>query len=276
MVEKTIVTHGGNAHRDDFLTCAILLEKYPACTIIRTDDKKTIASADIVVDVGGVYDPAGKRYDHHQDLNLPCSLILVLEHEFGIKKYPQAIRFLDHADRFGLDKAKSMFNQTVMPSMIENAVLAWFSEQKEIPQWSNAWFMLLNIGRGLYKELRDYNECANVVWSDVKNGITDFMRYDLPAGVILITSKNIRTDTLIQVFADNHERIIGIIKPSTRGGGFEIISANNNPVFRPANITVFPEIFTHKTGFLRVVDASWDEITSRIDVLLKQGLNHTI
>lgn len=34
--------------------------------IIRSRDPEQLASCDIVVDVGGVYDPKQHRYDHHQ------------------------------------------------------------------------------------------------------------------------------------------------------------------------------------------------------------------
>ena len=34
--------------------------------LVRTRDPSTLATCDIVVDVGGVYDPSKHRYDHHQ------------------------------------------------------------------------------------------------------------------------------------------------------------------------------------------------------------------
>ncbi len=62
----TIVTHGGSFHPDDVFAVATLLLKYPEAKVVRTRDKEVIASADIVVDVGMTYDPAGRRFDHHQ------------------------------------------------------------------------------------------------------------------------------------------------------------------------------------------------------------------
>lgn len=65
----TIVTHSGQFHTDDVFAVAtlqLLLEKDFSPTIIRTRDEKIINNADYVVDVGEVYDPAAKRFDHHQ------------------------------------------------------------------------------------------------------------------------------------------------------------------------------------------------------------------
>ena len=42
------------------------LDEYKDASIVRTRDPEVIAKADIVVDVGAVYDPATHRYDHHQ------------------------------------------------------------------------------------------------------------------------------------------------------------------------------------------------------------------
>ena len=64
-----IVTHSGSFHADDVFAIAafqLLLGK-ENIEVIRTRDEDIIASADYVVDVGGVYDHDSKRYDHHQN-----------------------------------------------------------------------------------------------------------------------------------------------------------------------------------------------------------------
>jgi uncharacterized UPF0160 family protein len=61
-----IATHNGVFQADDVFAVATLLLIHPKARVIRTRDPKELASADIVVDVGGVYDPDTKRYDHHQ------------------------------------------------------------------------------------------------------------------------------------------------------------------------------------------------------------------
>lgn len=39
---------------------------FKGATLVRTRDPAKLAECSVVVDVGGVYDPAQQRYDHHQ------------------------------------------------------------------------------------------------------------------------------------------------------------------------------------------------------------------
>lgn len=61
-----IVTHNGPFHADDVLAVAILRLAGINGTVTRTRNPELIGSADVVVDVGGVHDPARGRFDHHQ------------------------------------------------------------------------------------------------------------------------------------------------------------------------------------------------------------------
>ncbi|RKO95029.1 metal-dependent protein hydrolase, partial [Caulochytrium protostelioides] len=60
--------HSGTFHADEALAIAMLkrLPAYANATVVRTRNPAVYNAADIVVDVGGVYDPARHRYDHHQ------------------------------------------------------------------------------------------------------------------------------------------------------------------------------------------------------------------
>ena len=66
MNDKTIVTHNGNFHADDVFSIAALKIIFPSFTLIRTRDNAIINDADVVIDVGGQYDPETNRFDHHQ------------------------------------------------------------------------------------------------------------------------------------------------------------------------------------------------------------------
>lgn len=72
-MEKTIIprsfgTHDGSFHADEVTACALLL----LCGLIdrdkihRTRDPEALSHCEYVCDVGGVYDPSIKRFDHHQ------------------------------------------------------------------------------------------------------------------------------------------------------------------------------------------------------------------
>ncbi|MFT7053414.1 MAG: uncharacterized UPF0160 family protein [Psychromonas sp.] len=62
----TIATHNGNFHADDVFSIAALKMIFPSFKLIRTRDLALIGKADIVLDVGGEYDPDAGRFDHHQ------------------------------------------------------------------------------------------------------------------------------------------------------------------------------------------------------------------
>jgi uncharacterized UPF0160 family protein len=61
-----IVTHGGKFHADDAWAVAVLNVVFPNSDIVRTRDPALIEAADFAVDVGGIWDPATGRFDHHQ------------------------------------------------------------------------------------------------------------------------------------------------------------------------------------------------------------------
>jgi len=69
MIEKlSFGTHDGSFHADEVTACALLLvfNLIDRAKIVRTRDEKVLVCCEYVCDVGGVYDPQSKRFDHHQ------------------------------------------------------------------------------------------------------------------------------------------------------------------------------------------------------------------
>lgn len=66
----SLITHNSKFHVDDIFACAtlqlVLDKKNTPYKIIRTRDESIITTGDYVFDVGGIYDPATNRFDHHQ------------------------------------------------------------------------------------------------------------------------------------------------------------------------------------------------------------------
>lgn len=56
---KKIGTHSGTFHCDEALGCYLLQQtsKYSGAEIVRSRDPAVLAELDVVIDVGGVYDP---------------------------------------------------------------------------------------------------------------------------------------------------------------------------------------------------------------------------
>lgn len=65
---QKVVTHSGPFHADDVFAVATLQLHFGLenMEVVRTRDEAIIATGDVVVDVGGVYDPEHQRFDHHQ------------------------------------------------------------------------------------------------------------------------------------------------------------------------------------------------------------------
>jgi uncharacterized UPF0160 family protein len=59
-------THSGTFHADDVLAAAAMRLANPALEIVRSRDMKQLNAADILFDVGRVFDPSTCRFDHHQ------------------------------------------------------------------------------------------------------------------------------------------------------------------------------------------------------------------
>ena len=65
---RSFGTHDGSFHADEVTACSLLLlfDRIDRDKIHRTRDEKILAGCDYVCDVGGIYDPIQKRFDHHQ------------------------------------------------------------------------------------------------------------------------------------------------------------------------------------------------------------------
>lgn len=92
-----VVTHSGTFHADDVFASVVLRAAIGSLDLVRTRDADEIASADIVFDVGGVYDADTKRYDHHmRDLprrpdGMPYSSVGLVWRDYGREALQQFV-----------------------------------------------------------------------------------------------------------------------------------------------------------------------------------------
>jgi len=92
MTQKIIATHNGNFHADDVFSIAALKNIFPSIKLIRTRDLEVINKADLVIDVGGVYDADTGRFDHHQrggagerENGIPYSSFGLIWQKYGVE-----------------------------------------------------------------------------------------------------------------------------------------------------------------------------------------------
>ncbi|MEN9654413.1 MAG: hypothetical protein RL235_525 [Chlamydiota bacterium] len=67
-VPRSLGVHDGSFHADEVTACALLLlyDLIDENKVIRTRDPEKLSTCDFVCDVGGVFDPEQRRFDHHQ------------------------------------------------------------------------------------------------------------------------------------------------------------------------------------------------------------------
>lgn len=68
LIPRSFATHDGTFHADEVTACALLLvfDLIDYDKVKRTREAEDIEQAEFVCDVGGIYDSAIKRFDHHQ------------------------------------------------------------------------------------------------------------------------------------------------------------------------------------------------------------------
>lgn len=147
-----VVTHSGSFHPDEVCAVAVmqlLFAKRRAgkLKVVRSRDEKEIASADFVLDVGGLYDPAKHRFDHHQiggagerANRIPYASLGLVWKEFGAelcdsqevadtidREFVQPIDAIDN----GIEILRPIFSD-VFPYSFGNAVSAFLPSWKEL------------------------------------------------------------------------------------------------------------------------------------------------
>jgi len=68
IIPRSFGTHNGSFHADEVTACSLLLlfHRIDLDKVFRTRDPAVLDTCEYVCDVGGVYNPSLKRFDHHQ------------------------------------------------------------------------------------------------------------------------------------------------------------------------------------------------------------------
>lgn len=161
-----VVTHNGDFHADEVFAVATIMLMYGAdhLTIVRSRDLEVIRSADIVIDVGGIYDPATRRFDHHQEEGagarengIPYSSFGLVWKEYGaaLCGSMEAARTVDEKIVCPIDAADNaieIFSPTmppIFPYLFHNVVAAlrptWHEDQDGTRTFDQGFFEALSI-----------------------------------------------------------------------------------------------------------------------------------
>ena len=107
-IPRSFGTHNGTFHADEVTACAffLLFNLIDRDKIVRTRDPAMLSSCEYVCDVGGVYDPQRKLFDHHQadyqGLLSSAGMVLKYLREIDIIKQNE-YDFFNHTLVMGVD-----------------------------------------------------------------------------------------------------------------------------------------------------------------------------
>ena len=122
-MQTRIGTHSGVFHADDAMGCMLLREftqKFKGAEVVRTRDQELLKTLDAVLDVGGVYDDALHRYDHHQK-----GFSEVFSSEFEIKLSASGLVF----KHFGKEAIKNAVDYLVEQGSLPNYIKPKVTEE---------------------------------------------------------------------------------------------------------------------------------------------------
>ena len=280
---KTIITHPGGAHKDDFLACAVLLSKFPVSILRRDPTDQELADPEIaVVDIGHQHNANLNNYDHHQfarDSDPSCALSLVLD-QFGI--YEDAKEFCswlettewfdcrgphETAEWLGVERE----TMAKLNSPIDVTIFQAFAKRNEHNSGEPVWEVMKMIGTDLVSFVVNLRKRMNQVAKHEE--IWELGEEDQSMKIAFVPC----TDPPIEDVSGGlawrvkelglEEDVVAMVYPDSRGEGYGMRRYNDSPVMDFSKLSDEPEVhFTHNRGF--IAKTSCTEISKIKEMLL--------
>jgi len=175
LVLSKIITHPGGAHLDDILSTALVLARYSEIEYIERRDptEKEINDPLIwILDIGRVYNPKIRAYDHHQKEWEECTISLLLKdwNLWEKAKFTYLwLEFIVIDDAFGPNRISeilgiSMDTYLSLESPIENAIIDIFQNISIIQKGDPLFIVLREIGKIILKKI----ECFESILKQIE------------------------------------------------------------------------------------------------------------
>lgn len=264
---KTIITHPGGAHKDDFLACSVLLSNHPVSIFRRDPTEQELEDPEVaVVDIGHQHDPKLNNFDHHQlprDHEPTCALSLVLQ---KLEIYEDTKEFCswlettewfdcrgphDTAEWLGVDReAMAKLNSPLDVTMFQA-----FAKQKEHHPGEPVWEVMKMMGTDLVQYVTGLRGRINQVAK-----IEEF--WDLGQGEDMIKVAFVpRTEPEVEEASGGlawrikelglEEEVVAMVYPDSRGGGYGMRRYDDNLALDFSQLAEQPDVhFTHNRGFI--------------------------
>ncbi len=243
---ELIITHPGSSHFDEFFALSLILATDTEADFIIERREPTIDEINDptiwVVDIGGDYTPEKRNFDHHQNIDLSASFVLVASFLGYAESLSSLVwwNFKDRIDRFGPAKVGAEIGTSELRttySPMEGWMLDMFATDpnslipimRQFGQKAIESADKLATQRATWKRARRINIGRYGVLigdTDDSEGAQDFnMQLDTPAAVC--------------------------ISMDSRGDGWKLLRFDNAQEINFSKLQGLPEIkFAHKTGFV--------------------------
>jgi len=251
-----IITHPGNAHRDDFLSVCIALARNPTMTVFRREptNEELNGPEVLVLDVGMRHEPELNNFDHHQlERNAPaaCALSMYVEYlglsdSFALQAWYETTKTLDAKGPFATAKELELnkFPFELM-SPTEDILLDMFSEySNERVADSTLLYLMKEIGARMLRKVLALSKEYAEAFAKVRN----FTVRDVE--MLVWENKHSSTSMTLLQRKEFSEAAISIC-PDDRGPGWILYRYNDHP-----RVDFFPLddkediVFAHKGGFI--------------------------
>ena len=280
---KTIITHPGGAHKDDFLACSVLLSNHSVSIFRRDPTEQELEDPEVaVVDIGHQHDPKLNNFDHHQlprDHEPTCALSLVLQ-KFEI--YEDTKEFCswlettewfdcrgphDTAEWLGVDRE----TMAKLNSPLDVTMFQAFAKQKEHHPGEPVWEVMKMMGTDLVQYVTGLRGRINQVAK-----IEEF--WDLGQGEDMIKVAFVpRTEPEVEEASGGlawrikelglEEEVVAMVYPDSRGGGYGMRRYDDNLALDFSQLSEQPDVhFTHNRGF--IAKTSTTEVSRLKELLL--------
>jgi Uncharacterized conserved protein related to MYG1 family len=283
---RTILTHPGGAHKDEFLACSVLLAIHPVPVVRREPSSRDLADAGVcVVDVGHRLQPELNNFDHHQfprDHTPTCSLSLVLQH-LGL--YEDARRFCDWLETAEWFDCRGPIATAVwlgvhkeimtrLNSPIDMTLLRRFSQSPRLEPGDPLWEVMRMVGEDLLQYIRSLRERLEYLhrhaeWWTLNVGTETKRVLFLPRTEPLFDEPSLGLEQFIEGLGLEDE-VAGLVYPDRRGKGYGMSRFQDDKRLDFTRIAGQPEVhFAHARGFLAKTSAT--EV-SRLRELVDQAV----
>jgi hypothetical protein len=273
MTIKSIVTHPGGAHKDDFLACSLLAHLHGVPIQRREPTDEDLADATIcVVDVGGVHDDELNNFDHHQfprDAPPLCALSLVLQ---SLGLYEDALSFCawlrpaEWLDTLGPNEAAKLMEipreaLAALNSPIDVTLLNRFATQTELLPDSPIYQVMCMVGEDIVNYVRslrvrlDFLE-QHAQWWTIESDDAPIHALFLEQNEAIENDPSFGLRAFI-VEQEKEDNIHALVYPDRRGDGYGLTRYEDCPRLNFSQIESEDDVrFAHKRGFVAKVEAT--------------------